>query len=374
MPPNTSAPHTYPRRILLAVAANSPQIVTETLFALARHTVPAWLPTELHIITTLRGAKHVREGLCPNTANQLGRLCADYAIPMPLFDTSHIHLITDAAGQALEDVRSNTDNTHAADFISRVVRQFTADEQASLHVSLSGGRRTMTYYIGYALSLFGRSQDRLSHVVVDSEYFFNHEFYYPPPRATWVVRMDGTGFDAAKVEVTLSDIPFVRLRDGLPQALLAGDASFSSTIAAAQRRFAPPAVVLDWQRNTLTCGGITVSMSPVNFAFYAWMLQRRVQNLPPVHWTNTESTPLETQFLGVYYRLFGDTGGYAIVKRTLNGGMNKPWFDERKSHTNKILKQTLGDAAAHDYLLHRHGTRPKTRVGISLPTHAISLQ
>ena len=37
----------------------------------------------------------------------------------------------------------------------------------------------MGYYLGYALSLFGRSQDRLSHVLVSDGYEGHPEFYYP---------------------------------------------------------------------------------------------------------------------------------------------------------------------------------------------------
>ena len=367
------APHTYPRRILLAVAANSPQIVTETLFALARHTVPAWLPTELHIITTLNGANYVRKGLGLHHENQLGKLCDDYGVPYPLFNDAHIHMITNSQGNPLNDVRSDHDSTHAADFISNMVREFTADTSCSLHVSLSGGRRTMTYYIGYALSLFGRAQDRLSHVVVDSEYFFHQEFYYPPPRSVWVVRPDGSGFDAAKVDVTLANIPFVRLREGLPQDLLAGNATFSSTIAAAQQRFDPPTVHFDWQTTQLTCGGTVVVMRPVQLAFYVWMLQRRVQDLPPVHWTDQETPDFATQFLQIYTQLFGENFNYAAIKRTLTKEMSKTWFEERKSHTNKHLTQALGKQIAHDYLIQGHGSRPTTRFGISLPRHTLHL-
>ncbi len=363
-------PHHYSRRILLAVAANSPQIVTETLYALA-HLQPVWLPTELHIITTQAGAEHVQAGLC--TANQLGRLCADYALPYPTFDTSHIHIISDAQGKPLSDVRSDSDSAHAADFISNKVREFTADEQCSLHVSLSGGRRTMTYYIGYALSLFGRAQDRLSHVVVDSEYFFNQAFYYPPPKPIWVVRDDGTGFDAATVDVTLSDIPFLRLREGLPKDLLAGNATFSGTISAAQQRFNPAEIHFNSTNNALVCGGVKVNMPPAQLTFYVWMLQRRVQGLPPVHWTDVESVPLIQQYWQLHYRLFGATNSYLNSKNKQMRDMSKTWFDERKSHTNKCLKQALGEQLAHDYLIHPHGKRPQTRFGIHLAPAALHL-
>ena len=55
-----SDPASYPRRILLAVTGLSPQIVTETLYALAVEGEPRWMPTEIRIITTRRGAEKAR--------------------------------------------------------------------------------------------------------------------------------------------------------------------------------------------------------------------------------------------------------------------------------------------------------------------------
>lgn len=371
--PDPTQPHTYPRRILLAVAANSPQIVTETVYALTQHTTPACMPTEVHIITTRQGEPFVRQLVCGTQPGWLAKLCADYALPAPACDPSHIHLITDAAGQALDDIRTHRDNTHAADCITRIVQQLTADPHSQLTVSLSGGRRTMTFYAGYALSLLGRAQDRLTHVLVDEEYFFHHEFFYPPPRSVWVVRDDGSGFDASKVEVTLADIPFVRLREGLPQDLLQGSSSFSDTIAAAQRRFDPAQVRLDWQRASLTCGGIPVSMPPVQLAFYAWMLQRRANDLPPIHWTSAEIPDLASQFLTVYARLHGQTGSYEQVALALRDGITKAWFDERKSNTHKALRAALGQAAAEVYLLHPHGKKPRTLFGLTVKVEALHI-
>ncbi|MBF4102237.1 hypothetical protein INT80_01850 [Gallibacterium anatis] len=39
-----------------------------------------------------------------------------------------------------------------------------------MHVSIAGGRKTMGFFAGYALSLYGRAQDSLSHVLVSAEY------------------------------------------------------------------------------------------------------------------------------------------------------------------------------------------------------------
>lgn len=366
------APHSFPRRILVAVEAYSPQTITEALYALSQTAQPCWIPTEIHIITTERGRDQVRQALLHD--GWLTRLCADYALPEAC-SRLDFHLITTQQGKLLWDVRSEQDNEHTADFISQQIRTFTADPAASVCVLLSGGRRTMTYYVGYALSLFGRAQDRLKHVLVDDCYFFLNDFYYPPPQSRWQQDRDGTPFDAALVEVTLADIPFVRLRDGLPQALLAGSATFSDTIAAAQRRFAPPRVHLDWHGAALRCAGVAVPMPPVQLAFYTWMLQRHVQGQPPVRWTDVEEQSLAEQFLHVYRRLHGATGGYEQAAAALQReGMGKSYFDERKSSVNAALKKALGLAAADIYLLHPHGGRPVTRFGLRLPVEAISFR
>ncbi len=49
--------HPYPRRILLAVTGLTPQVITETLYALAVQRQPAFIPTEIHLLTTHEGAE-----------------------------------------------------------------------------------------------------------------------------------------------------------------------------------------------------------------------------------------------------------------------------------------------------------------------------
>lgn len=366
-------PHQYPRRILLAVAANSPQIVTETIYALTRKPATACMPTEVHIITTGQGEPYVRQLLDAEQPGWLSRLCTDYQLPPPHCDQQHIHLITDPEQNVLADIRTRSDNTHAADFITHTVRDLTADPHSSLTVSLSGGRRTMTFYAGHALSLFGRAQDRLTHVLVDDEYFFNAEFYYPPPQPVWIMRDDNSGFDASRVEVTLADIPFVRLRDRLPAALLEKQIRYSAVVAAAQAEFDPPRAVLSSEPPSLQCGAVTVVMKPVELAFYAWFLKRRIAEQPPVRWSDNEQQ-LAGEFLDCYAALFGRSSGeYERIACALSHGMSKEYFESRKSRTNTALKKSLNKRTAAAYLIDAFGKRPETRFGISLPVAAISL-
>ena len=52
-----NAPHKYDKRILLVVTGMSPQIVTETLWALAvaQRDTP-FVPTEIHVLSTREGS------------------------------------------------------------------------------------------------------------------------------------------------------------------------------------------------------------------------------------------------------------------------------------------------------------------------------
>ena len=173
-----------PRRILLAVTGLSPQILTETLYALSMDEAgqgEPFIPTEIHLITTESGARLARTALLHPDGGQFHALLSDYPVlNRPDFDERHIHIIRDARGRPLADIRTPAENAAAADCITALVSQFTRDDNTQLHVSIAGGRKTMGFYLGYAFSLFARPQDELSHVLVSSPFENHPEFFYPP--------------------------------------------------------------------------------------------------------------------------------------------------------------------------------------------------
>ena len=118
------------------------------------------------MITTRQGAQKAQSTLLIDDPGWFRRLCADYRLPGIAFSAENIHIIAGPDGKPLDDILDERDNAAVADFITEEVRALTADPNASLHVSIAGGRKTMGFYVGYALSLFGREQDRLSHVLV----------------------------------------------------------------------------------------------------------------------------------------------------------------------------------------------------------------
>ncbi|MBF0804285.1 MULTISPECIES: CRISPR-associated ring nuclease Csm6 [unclassified Neisseria] len=162
------------KRILVAVTGMSPQIVTETLYAL--HMQQQWLPQEVHVLTMQTGAANIADSLL-GEGGFFRRLCEEYELQDIAFDKDFIHVIRDGAGQPLADIRSPQENNLAADQIVRFIHDLCTDGQTELHVSIAGGRKSMGFYIGYALSLFGRRQDKLSHVLVEEAFEQRREFF-----------------------------------------------------------------------------------------------------------------------------------------------------------------------------------------------------
>jgi CRISPR-associated protein (TIGR02584 family) len=370
-------PEFHPRRILLAVTGLSPQIVTETLYALAVQAAPAWVPSEVHVVTTARGAENARLKLLSDEPGWFHRLCRDYRLPDIAFSESHVHVIPRPDETPLDDIRDDADNQLAADFIAETVRELTADDRAEIHASIAGGRKTMGFYLGYAMSLYGRAWDRLSHVLVSAPFESHPEFFYPTPQTRVITSLDRTqdALDTSAARVWLGDIPFVRLRGELPRELLEGRARFSEAVAEAQRALPPVALTLHPASLTVTAAGTTFRLKPAEFAFY-WMLAERCRNAAAgLHWSEDG---VAKEFLGFYGRLVNaNSGDFERAETAYRRGMTKENLDPMKAHINKSLKTTLGPRRAGDYrivLLEKiAGTRYR-RSGLTLPPSAITIE
>lgn len=363
-----------PRRILLAVTGLSPQILTETLYALgvAEQGEAAFLPTEIHLITTEQGAKIARTSLLHPDGGQFHALLADYPqLGKPNFEAANIHLIRDADGKPLADIRSPAENAAAADSITALMAQLTRDPQAQLHVSIAGGRKTMGFYLGYAFSLFARPQDQLSHVLVNAPFESHPEFFFPPARPKRLATRDGQHIDTADARITLAHIPVVSLRHGQPQDLLSGQASYGDTVAAIQKNLEPPRLAIDLKAKTVHCGGQPIKLPPALIAWLAWWAQRTISGAGAQHWRDAD----ERAFLRLYQRVLPQGEDAEALEKAalrLKGGMEKEFFEQNNAKLERALKTQLGLAAA-PYLLQTSGKRPYTQRGLSLPPEAISL-
>lgn len=356
-------PQAFERRTLLCVTGLTPQIITETLYALAVRPATPFVPTAIHVVTTRTGAEQAQLSLLYPAHPGEGhfyRLCADYGLD-PAAIRWHFHSIGADAGTALDDIRSEADNVAAADTIARVVRELTADPNAAVHASIAGGRKTMGFFLGYAMSLFGRPQDRLSHVLVSQPFESHQQFYFPPRQP---VRLE-VGRDGDKrlvstdtAYITLADIPFVRLRGNLGSELLSDGASYSETVQRAQANLEPVELVLDLNQHRIRVGSTVMTLDTANFAFYLWFARRAQAGLPGLHWSNAD----QNEFLRVYQPLVGEHSiEYERAEEALRQGMTQEYFEQRLSKLNTRLKHTLGPGPAAPYCIVTDGVVPGTR-------------
>jgi len=351
----TTAP-TPTRRILLCATGMSPQIVTETLYALAVKPAEGktpWIPDEIHLISTTTGAAQARLNLLTEAPGWFHKLRHDYSLPEIKFSNDTIHCIQDAQGRDLDDIRSPQDNESAANSIAELVRKLTEDSNSELHVSLAGGRKTMGYYMGYALSLYGRPQDTLSHILVSGIFEGHPQFYYPTPYPSIIhTRGEKTqALDCADAIIELAEIPFVRLREGLPQRLLDGKANFTETVNVANLAQGEAHLHIDTRTHAVTVNGLPVNLSNTEFALYYWLAQRALSETPEIRWSEYEEwqdgyQPLLVKLFGVSkissiteraeQALYKDTNDR---KKTVN-----KYFEPIKADMNKALSEQLGAA------------------------------
>ena len=349
-------PEHFERRILLMVAGHSPAIITETLYALPANQKP----TEIRIITTASGKNLLKEQLL-GANNIIEQLCKAHEIPVPLFDESCIYVIAPKDGDELKDIQTEAENEITADFITTKVRELTQDNDCSLHVSIAGGRKTMTYYLGYALSVFGRIQDRMSHVLVEDRYAIQGFFY--PTKESHILTNSRTGekFDAKDVKVMLGQLPFIRLRDGLTDDLLNKQClSYSDIIEIAQRQLAPVSVRVIYGNEEgetqLYCGGEKISLPPAQLALYVWMLQRRKNKKTAVTFTDAKSkADLAEEFKAVYAKISKESGHYGNIVESKFKSMDTDYFGSPRTNINKKLAEILGKPKAKAYELTSKG-------------------
>lgn len=350
-------PHQYEKRILLAVSGMSPQILTETLYAIAvAEKETPFIPTEIHLISTSEGARRAILQLLNPKDGQFHQLCQDYGLTGIEFSEQNVYAISDKNGDSLNDIKTPENNEDAADFITEIVSQLTRDENAALHVSIAGGRKTMGYYLGYALSLYGRVQDRLSHVLVSENYEGLRDFFYPTRESNLIYKGENP-LDTSKAKVMLAEIPFVRLRSGLPEHLLNGKAGFSESIALARSFDVTPQLTIDLKLRCFYANSVQIKMSSVNFAFYLWMIKQTVkqkQTLPRSSKKEENDIFIEC-FLTVYEKYSSESEMDKVKAGFETDGMTGNWISERMTAVKKSFERALGQNAARLYCIKTEG-------------------
>ena len=381
-------PNHFPRRILLATVGGTAQVITETLYAINKDGLP-W-PDEIRVITTLLGKDKVQKGLL--IEGHLDRLCQELGRDRPVFDEAQILIIPDANGQPVDDARSLADHEALGDFIMTQVRDITADEKTMLHASLAGGRKTMTFYLGYAMSLFGRSQDTLSHVLVSERFENLPDFWYPSQLQGDLEKKLRTGellvLKSADAQVTLAQIPFMRLHQDLPKAMREVGKTIKLTDLIQRMNMGnspdsirlcidlPNRALVIWSAEVGEKSQVLISLNKLELAFYVMCYRGVIDNVPVRRpQRDTRDVVLMKRFLDELLALCGlprqekwadaldalekwgelhdpdlQRSVNALGDNTEGAGITPTWFDQRRNTLKDLLMQQLPKSVVDEIL------------------------
>jgi CRISPR-associated protein (TIGR02584 family) len=330
------------RKILLAVSGLSPQIVTETMYALVTREDNPWIPDEVHLLSTKEGCDRAKNELLHESRDMFGQFCREY-LPQGhqiKFDEQCLHTF-ERNGVPLSDIRDLEDSALVADAIAAKVWELTSDENTEIHASIAGGRKSMGFLLGYSMSLYGRPQDRLSHVLVNEGFEGSTDFYFPPKKSVIIHDRNTKPLDTADAVVSLAIIPILHLRGKLPRELVKSPVSFAKLVDTMNLSLIEPSIEIDEANRTLKCHGVDVQLSPLDFSFYLFMAQKTKElgnfRLPEID---------EDEFLEIKERFLDAIQikeNRSMNKKAFDDGIGRTaFFDDRKNRIKKSLEDVLG--------------------------------
>ena len=236
------------KKILVALCGKTPQLITEALYALHQQ---GRFPSRVIILTTEAGRELCHSLLMPD--GPLARLLGD--IGRRGFFLPEADILTPAR-RNVTDIESEEDSRAFFELCLETVFSLASDHSSELLFSIAGGRKTMSAALALAAQCYARPQDSMFHVLVPPELESNPQFFYPcPPHGD--------------VSVTLTPVPFFRMREQLPPELLCSPASLEA-LGHVCRPQAPINIELDFNSRSLACEGRSLAMPPALFAVYAF--------------------------------------------------------------------------------------------------------
>lgn len=230
---NQTSSFQSPRIILLATVGMSPAVLTETVWALANPEKQKGrtqvVPDQVVAITTTKGKAAIEKMLLGEDGgwNRLVRALKKKRVPVEgklrFGSSDSIRIISTPDGKSdIEDLRTKEDNLQAADFFLSEIRRHvpTKKGSVSLYTSIAGGRKTMGALLLSCMSLLGRDQDHVLHVLVNEPFEnpnLDPPFLFPEDKERIVCDRDRKPVKPTKTvsdkdaRLDLIDIPFVKM-------------------------------------------------------------------------------------------------------------------------------------------------------------------
>lgn len=362
------------RRVLLAVCGLSPQVITETLYALHQQ---GRMVDAIRILTTSTGKAKCNEHLMVPKEGQYHRFLADYGMnPADVnFEPDHVIAVKNSAGREMEDIGSEADNGRFLLACMEQAYTLTEDPDSAVCFSIAGGRKTMGACLTIAAQFYAREQDMLYHVLVSPEFESCREFFYPPPQSRELVLTDAKGERIKKetrfARVNLLPLPFVRIRDRLAEDMLRGPEEPQALLDSLVREESRELLV-DVKRRKIVWKGKETKMAPARIALYAFFVEAK-KEWPCGHSECNNCQECFMEFGDITGRqpqisqLFGMANyrTYETMSDTGILSLNDTNFQSYVSKINTALWNAY-PYEAEDLIIGSCGKKPGTRYGVAL--------
>jgi CRISPR-associated protein (TIGR02584 family) len=221
------APHSH--TVLVAVTGMSPAVLTETVWGLAfpaERGTPRVVPDRVIALTTSAGREAIagqlfgpdavwdslREAVLGRGHKTDPRLCFGVT-------GDAVKVFTIQAGgkpSELSDISTEAENIAVADFITDELWGHVEKPGTRLIASISGGFKTMSALLFAGMSLLGRNDDLITHVLVGAPYdtgVLSPRFFFPAQPCQELKGRDGGVWLARDAQLRLGFVPFVPLHD-----------------------------------------------------------------------------------------------------------------------------------------------------------------
>lgn len=371
------------KNVLLAVSGLSPQVITETLYALHQQQKRI---DAIHIITTRPGKEKINAFLLSPTDGRYCRYLKEYGIDSSSIDFGfhNIHTIKNSHAVEIDDIEGEEENEMLLKTCLELAFTFTRDPDTAVFFSIAGGRKTMSASLTLAAQMYGRPQDRLYHVLVSPEFESNRDFYYPPRKSLSIEIMDKKGERSLKetryAKITLVPIPFVSVRDRIADDLLK-QPSDPATLMLSLVREESPSLTIDLVNAKITYKNLEMDMMPARLALYTFFAMQKkncskdVKNCANcsecyIAFDGIEDAKDE---IAALYRKIPGSRDLSEMSKTGIKALDIDNFRSNMSKIGKDLAKGLGLYATYDLAIEPSGKRPDTRYGLRLDKSRIKI-
>lgn len=365
---------------LVAVCGVTPQVITETLYALHQQGTQV---DAISILTTRSGKDACIGQLLRAEDGEYFRYLAEYGYGPDRIDFSprHVKAVLNEDGTEIDDIDTEEENERFLQMCMEEAFALSRDPHSRVLFSIAGGRKTMGACLSLAAQCYARPQDRIYHVLLTpAEFESCRDFFYPPkvPRMADVRSRDGHAcqMETSLAQITLVPMPFFPLRSHLMPQMLRQPESPAALMLSLVREIKHE-LAIDLVQRKLVWKGVELDMSPSRLALYSLLAIRKkdsdcqrssCQECESCYLTFDQISERQGELTRLYQRMTTRELGKAGIVN-----LDTLEFNSYRSKINKEITFGFGEYEGRKLQIESCGPRLGLRFGIRLDKKRIRI-